>query len=608
MKLRTQTAVLLLSLFGAASAGCASREEWDRFWDQFSSEKRGQPDADALRASKSKALQGTIGPLVTVEGMRLSSVRGFGLVVDLAGTGGRDAPEDVKKYLQKEVRRRQEIGLPGTTTEELFSSLDCAVVEVTGLIPAAARKGDHFDVVVRAMGTECRSLVGGRLFLCDLKQHVDTVSGVIEGKTLATAEGPIFASIFDKEGKPLEQPNPRQDQIFVLGGGEVKEPRKVRLVLNDPSYSTVRQIVNRINSRYTPLDPVANGRSPSFVDLAIPDEYRPRKRLFLERVMHTTLMDNPNWLEQRAVELTKEIGAAEPDYESIGLAWEAIGKIALPHIKPLYASPSAPIRYYAGRTGLRMSDLDGMEVVARAALDPNSRFRAQAIDELGFAPSFYSAGEYLRTLTGDRDQATRIRAYRALRRRNTKAIESRLLDRDNLTVDVIDCEGPQMIYIQRLGSPRIAVFGKATSVLGEAIAPRTGKRRDWRLQTLITAKAADRQLTVLYTNKRTGKQSPPLSAPRNVGELITFLGGSPRKDADGKTYAGLAVPFSEVVEILYTFCDLGAIPAKFVVEKLDDSDDAQVDETKPRPESEIESDSDSAAESRDSQKPAESKP
>jgi len=577
--------MLSFSALLACAPGCATREEWDRFWDRLSGERRSQPDAAGRTPLRTKALEGTIGPLVTIEGLRLTSVRGYGLVVDLAGAGGRDGPEVVKKYLQKEIRRRQGIGEPGIPAEELFASRDVAMVEATGLIPAAAKKGDRFDVVVRALGTECRSLVGGRLVLCDLKLFADTPSGVIEGKTLATASGPIFVSIFDKEGKAISEVDVRQG--FVLGGAMVQEPRRIRLVLNDPSYSVAQQIVARINGRYSPLESLAVGKSPSFVDLNIPDEYRARKRLFLERVMHTSLADNPALLERRADELVKEIQGAEPEYDSIGLAWEAIGKIILPKIKPLYQNKSAAIRYYAARTGLRMGDLDGMEAVAAAAMDATSRFRAQAIDELGFALNLYSAGEYLRQLLADPDESVRIRAYRALRRRPHKAIASKMLDKDNFVLDVLDCEGPYMVYVQRLGEPRIAVFGRRMACRGPVIFPPGTSRRDWRTQTLITAKAEDSDLTVVYNNKRTGRHSPPLSAPRNVGKLLAFLGDAPVEDDEGRM-RGLAVPYSEIVDILHTFCDLGVIPARLAVERLDEGEEAGVEQPRRRPESEIE--------------------
>lgn len=576
--------ISLLFAIAFLASSCV-KEEWERFGDSFGKDKPTQPEATPRPKSKTKALQGAIAPLVTIEGTQLMSVRGYGLVVDLVDTGGADGPDEVKKYLIKQVRKHQEIGAPGIPTEEIFKGRDAAMVEITGLIPAAAKRGDRFDVVVKALGSQSKSLVGGRLVLGELKLYAETPQGVIEGKPLATATGPVFVSIFDEEGVATNNILLRTG--FVLGGGSVTEPRRVRFVLNDPRYAITQQIVARINGRYGGVDPIAVGQSASYVDINIPDEWKWRKRLFLEQVAHTTLNENPSILEKRAVELVQEIDGPDVDFEAISLAWLAIGKIALPHLKETYQHALPDARYYAALAGIRMGDNAAAEVLATFANEVDNKFRLQAIDELGFATNMYGAGETLRKLMDDPDDEVRIRAYRALRRRPHPAITSKVLDKDNLILDVIETGGPFLIYVQRLGEPRIAIFGKQLKCRDDTIFP--GERKDGRrLLTQISAKPGDQSLTVIYKGKRLGKASDALAAPMNVGELVEFLGDAMKRDdeEDGGRVRGLAVPYSEIVDVLYTLTKAQSIPAKFQTEGLKEGEEAPVEETRDRQESE----------------------
>lgn len=547
------------------ATGCATPTEWERFWNQWK-DKGEQPTATPLLVSDSAALRAAIAPLVTIQGMRLNQVRGFGLVVDLVDTGGRDGPEVVKKHIIKEIRRTEEVGHPHLPPLEILNSRDSTLVELTGFIPAGAHKGDRFDIFVQALGSETKSLVGGRLVLGDLKVYAETPSGVLGGKTLATAEGPVFVSPFNRRGKPTDKIDLRRG--VVLGGGVVKESRKLRLVLNEPSPSRAKQIERQINGRYSRDDPIAVVESSSVVGLEFPFEYLQRKHFFLERVLHTSWKSNS---EKRIRELVDAFEEPEADYNAIGLALEAVGKIALPELKPLYSADSQTAGYFAARTGLRLEDRDALEIVGRHAKNAESPFRIEAINELGWARRLYGAGELLRKLLDDSDQTTRIQAYKALRRRPHPAITSKVLDQDNLILDIVDSKGPYLIYVQRTTAPRIAIFGRNMRCRLPAMFP--GGRDDGRrIITQLSANRGQKHLTYIYQNKRNGRISPKLRAPLKVAELIEFLGNSPETDEDGRR-SGYAVPYSEIVDILSTFCETATISAQFVLEGLEDKRD-----------------------------------
>ncbi len=573
---------VLFLVFGSVFAsGCMTEQEWDRFWHPADKDARrtAGPDMEGV----TPALRGTISPLVTLDGLRLTHVRGFGLVVDLVDTGGSDGPTMVRNYLIKEMRRRQDPSSPGLPAKQMLESKDTAMVEVTGLIPAGAKEGDRFDVIVRALGSQTKSLVGGRLFLCSLKIYADTPSGVIGGKTLATASGPIFVSPFDNSGKPAKTVDLRTG--WGLGLGSVSEDRRIRLVLNDPRYSVAQRIVARLNGRYATDEPIAIGQSPSFVDLSIPVQDHKRTRLFLERVVHTPLNGGESFLRKRSKKLAEEMILPEAPYGTIALAWEAVGEIALPDIRDLYLHSSRDVSYFAGRTGLRLGDRGGMDVVARHARNPASPHQNEAIDELGYAVRMYSAGEQLRKLLDGDNAGVRIRAYRALRRRPHPAIKTKVLYKDNLILDVVDSKGPFLIYAQRSDAPRIAVFGKQMQCRTPAMFP--GDRRDGReFFSQISAKQGDKDLTVFFKNKRTDRSSPPLSASLKVAELIEFLGGTPVREA-GEEVQALGAPYSEITDVLSAFCDTRTIPAQFIVEDLTGREDYGDESGRDRPESEL---------------------
>ncbi len=557
---------MVLSLALLASAGCTPTE-WDRFWSELGGNPGGQPEADSRPISDNPAVRDTIAPLVTLQGAQLNQVRGYGLVVDLVDTGGRDGPQPVKDYLVKEIRRRQDIGHGGLPPLDILNSRDSAMVELTGYIPAAARKGDRFDVVVTALGGETRSLAGGRLVLGELKVYALTPSGVLAGETLATAGGPVFVSPFNRRGRPTDSIDLRRG--VVLGGGVVKGDRRLRLILNDPSYSDAKRIEQRINDRFAGDDPIAIGESAGVVALEIPLDYNDRKPLFLERLLHVSLLPDAGQ-SQRA--LIRALEEPEADWNGIGLALETIGKIILPDLRPLYESASTDTRFFAARTGLRLEDRDAVGVIVEHARKPDSPFRREAIHELGWARRMYQAGETLRKLLDDEDDQIRVAAYRALRLRPHPAIETKVLDVDNMVLDVVDSTGPFLIYVQRVEEPRVALFGKSMACNPPAIFP--ASRQDGRtLLTQLSAETGAAHLTFVFKNKHNGLNSPPMEAPLNVAALTCYLADEPQRDDKGEIVSGYAVPYSEIVDILSSFCDMGTIPARFVLEGLEDVDE-----------------------------------
>jgi len=114
-------------------------------------------DAETMRRSmQSVAMEGTIGSVANLQGMRYMRVRGYGLVWGLNGQGSRFCPPVIRDRILRDIRRFR-LANPhlekNLTAEELIDSMDTAVVEVAGDIPAGAQEGAVFDVVVSATST-----------------------------------------------------------------------------------------------------------------------------------------------------------------------------------------------------------------------------------------------------------------------------------------------------------------------------------------------------------------------------------------------------------------------------------------------------------------------
>ncbi len=555
----------------ATLPGCMTEEEWRRAWDT-DADKRTQPTAAPREVGNSAAVRDTIAPLVTLQGMRLNRVRGFGIVMDLVTTGGSDGPEVVRTHLIKEIRRRSEIGGADMNAVDLLNSRDTAMVEIVGSIPVGAKKGDRFDIQLKALGSETSSIAGGRLLLGQLALYADTPSGVIAGKTLATSAGPVFVTPFDRRGESLDAPDLTRG--VVLGGGFVTEDRRIRLVLNEPRHSIAKQIERRINGRFGGGRKLAEGESASFIKIDVPPEYHNRRADFLALVLHLTINDNPQFLQTRIRDCVLEFDEKGADFSGLALVLEGIGKSALPDLHKLYGHANPAVQYFAGRTGLRLEDRAGMEVIIGHANDASSEFRLGAISELGRAERMYAAGEALKRLLSDKDDDIRIAAYKALRTRRPPhpAIQELVLDRDNLVLHIVESEGPYLVHVQRTGYPCVALFGRDLKVNPPIIFP--GQRKDGRtLISQLSANAGDKHLSFIYRNKRNGTTSPVLQAPLYLAELIRYLGDEPQAGEDGRVQHGFAVPFSEICDILLAFMDQKALSATMIVDEVDTAGD-----------------------------------
>lgn len=555
-----RTTLWALALLSASLAGCGPD-----FWGAKKPTTRPAGTIDdiaALRqAGQSLAVEGTIGAVGYIQGARLMRVRGYGLVWGLNGQGSRFCPPAIRERILRDIRRFR-LANPhlekNLTPEELIDSMDTSVVEVSGEIPAGAKEGTVFDVVISAasVSPDTRSLAGGHLLPCELQILRESGPGdTIEGQTHAKARGPVFLNPFvvpttqtAAGTSPLE--------ARVLGGGVNLISRRLSLNMVMPSYSTARQIADAINRRFVSDPKAADPTSPNNVNLRVPDNMRGREARFVELIMHLPLSQSATTREIRTKALINALSRSVDPPDDIALSLEGIGPSVIPMLQEYYTSPRRQLSYYAARTGLRLGDAPALEVVARHATDPKSPYRMQAIRELGECRNNARAGAALCELLDLPDTWVRIRAYEALRTADRSTMVSAVVGREpgNFILDVLPSDGPPLIYARRTGVRRIALIGAdRMSFKIPLFYSKPGK------QVTLSAGAGDQMLTVI--RREAGRVAGEFKLPLSVILLTQFMGDDPRPGQDKKP-RGLGLDYAVVLDVLHSLCQDGSLNAR----------------------------------------------
>lgn len=554
-------------------------------WDE---ETRGKLDLGVAPEmhplSESPAYRDTIGSMGYFDGMGAMRVRGYGLVVGLGKNGSSDCPRGVYDRLVQSLYKHYHatssvVGSKAIAPETLIADVDTAVVVVVGDIPPAASKGARFDVSITALpGTQTKSLRGGRLYTTDLEVYRTLPSGVaITGKILARAAGPIFLNPFSGDDSAT-QSNLRE--AVVVSGGLATKDRRLRFVVDPPSYRRAQQIEERINAQFTGSKRVASAASPSFVNVDVPRGYEADTGHFLELVKSLFISRDPTFEATRARALAKELLRTDAPHARIALCLEGLGREALVVLDPLYASTLDYVSFHAAVAGLRLGDHVAADRMALFSRDEGSPFRFQAIGALGETTDMASTALTLRELLFDDDPRVQVAAYEQLRKRDDRSIVSKPIGRDNYILDLIPASKTSFVYVKRQSQRRIALFGSDLRFQ----LPLLYRAADG--SVTISGNASDNRLTVLRTVVSTGTTSPEVQAPNNVAQLTILLGDQPGVDGNGEA-TGLGLDYGAVVHALHRLCKDKAILANFMLEEPNVAEIFGPKRATGRPESEL---------------------
>ncbi len=558
---------ILVVTVSTMAAGCGDGfGNWvSELFDSSSGRVETLPGKDPL--SDSAAYRDSIAERAYFDGLRRLRVRGYGLVVGLGRNGSTQCPKSVADQLKQEMyktRKFAERRGQHVTPERLLKDSDTAVVAVEGEISAAATAGERFDLVVRAIpGTDTVSLEGGTLFECNLQIFRPLgPTGWIPGKAIAVGAGPVFLNPFGRTDDAATKPNLRDG--IVIGGGVADEDRRLRLLLTTPSYQMSTRIADVINDRFSNSGSrVADAVSPSQVKVIVPARYRHEPKHFISVVQHLYPAVRAEFVAERARQLAREFTLPDAPHADIALAWEGIGRNALPIVQEFYDHAQPACSFHSAAVGLRLGDDAAIEIIESHLLNPNSEFRMAAIVTLGAVRDSRRAARPLRRALDDGDVKIRTAAYEALVQRDDPTITSIDIAKGAFRLDLVPTHGAKMVYVKRRGSQRIALFGGPMS----ARAPLFYSSPEESL--MISALEGATHLTVVRTSVFTGVTSPPIQADFDVAKLIVLLGQNPPNRRD-QPVRGLGIHYEEITRTLAGLCRAGSIDARFLLESADE--------------------------------------
>ena len=539
----------------------------------------------AARRAEAVLFKDTISNIAELDDWDPISVRGYGIVMGLAGTGSRECPNQIMEIIQKGLRgRRRPDGKPilgDVPLRDLINRSSTAVVVVEGLIPAAAVAGDRIDLDVSALrNTQTTSLAGGELIVSELSIEVITSAGTPVRKRPMVLAGipepvPVFTNPFLK-GDPANRPVwLRSGRI--IGGGTVLHTRPVHLVLRTPggSHRQIRQIADRLNFRFpTPLgyEPTAEAESRTVVKLLIPPEYRDRPGHFLMLVLQTYVFDNPAAIARWSEQLIDSL--ANPDYQAtrISAALESVGNSTVPALRNAYQSSADPrVRYYAASTAAMLADDQAIPVLAEIAADNDSPYQLLAVSALGQVPDNRSS-QAIRALLDVESALVRIRAAEYLIKSRDPSVTSvDMTEQAEFSLYVVRSQAQPLIYVQTMKRPRIVIFGDPSVSQGHVFYLSRDKlltiSSSLPSQEPQPADASD-QLSLLRCSPTTGQIALKLQTSRDLVSLIRTMGSDVEPDFEG-VHHGLGLNYSQTVAALYGLHQSRAIRAGFVLQQSD---------------------------------------
>ena len=488
----------------------------------------------------------TIGSIARYFAAETIPVRGIGVVAGLAGTGSSECPPSVRQELEKYIW--QQVGT--VNPRAVIDSLDTAVVEISGVIPALSMTGDPFDFALKPLSsTQTTSLDGGYLYTAELKEQsrlTNVEQFNLFSKTLATADGPVYTH------KTTEA---SQRKWFVLGGGRAKQDSSVKLVLNSPNFVTANAVRNRINERFGPK--TAAALSTAEISLSFPVRYINQRQTFLRLVESLMLAENPAIQNEYAQSLIQKILSKSSDIENAEIALEGIGRPALDAIAPLIEHPDPVVRFHAARCMLNIGDNRGLFVLRSVAADEQSPYRIEAIRVIGRSAKRRDALPILTNALNDPRVQVRLEAYEMLVLLNSPVISRKTVAGGAFIIDNVIYSGPQMVYVSRQEVPKIVLFGSPIYCKKSLFI----QSRDQSLT--INSVPGAKYISVSRKHPNRPRVLGPLLCNYELSSLIRTLGELSDVKQSAAAQPGLAVPYSAIIDILEIMSTQNAIPAQF---------------------------------------------
>lgn len=517
-------------------------------------------------------LHGSVGSMAKLRGYEQQLVSGFGIVVDLKGTGSSDIPEFLRIRLINEMSKKgmgnPRLGAKRWTPRRVLASRNTAVVAIYGFIPPGAVKGNTFDVWITALPqTQTTSLVGGRLFTADLSLD-GTNPNIQFSKPYANAFGDTYVSpVVSPLGKKLKYSHQRT--AVILSGGEVTMNRKLQLVLNQPSWARSRRIADRINQVFergtSDRNQTAVAQTDMLVDLYIPKRYAQNVENFLEMIQHLYVQGGMDFEPVQAAQLSDVIRKFPHQAQRVTLAWKALGRTALPPIRRLYDDKNLTVRLAALDAGTFLEDGLAVGPLVKLANSPDEQIRSRIAKLLVDHPRSAAAATTIKRLLNDENDAVAIASYEALAgKRDSLFIQRRIMGKGSyykFTLDIVEAQRPR-VYIGQGKTPRIVIFNSYAGFNTPMVSSL------WDSRLLIRAMEPQQPMDVYYQPVGVDQEPVTESQTHKIAPTVAnFIFLLAHKETIKNPTPGLDLNYSQVVDALYNLDKQGKLQNKLIFQE-----------------------------------------
>jgi hypothetical protein len=514
-----------------------------------------QPYVDqGYKPNLSAFMHGTVFERTDAGNTETYPVSGYSLVVNLQDTGDNSGvstavrAELIKKMALSGFGQHSDPRFTNLQPEQVLADKRVAVVQVIGLLPVGARRGQQFDIVVRAMPrSRTTSLAHGHLYNTELRNRgLDQPSS--GGTILAYADaGDVFVNPVYALNTPSADSTGNSAQMIaslrggtVLNAGRVTEDRPIFLQMRVPQASISRAIERRVNNRYPSgeLDrPAAAAQDEGLINLYVPYSFNGDWQHYLEVVNHLYINDSPDFAAQRTRLLVKEAHRPRAALSEISYCLEGLGPTAVPIYHGLIFDLDPAIAYAAARAAVFNGDADALQALITMANENEHPFQLAAVRALGELPKSPMVDRSLEPLLGSDQALVRIEAYKILSAHADRRIITSDLP-NGYKLDIVDCAGPPLVYAARTGTPRLAVFGPTVSLSPPVVFAAMDDR------LTISSDDLGEYVTLFYRDPR--RLDPVhMRSGLSMAELISRLGGVGPVDQDH-----VQMSYAEVVAIL----------------------------------------------------------
>lgn len=509
-------------------------------------------------------------------------LEGVGLVTGLDDTGVDPPPSFYRTKLVDDMRKA---GVENAN--KFLKDPRCSMVIVQMTIQAGAAPSDRLDAKVFVPpGCGTKSLAGGKLLTCRLREVMVLGGTPREGPDAAFVEGPVFT------GSPEKPDDLKAGQV--LGGGRVKKAIPFKIILSDnrKSYHTSKLVQDVVNQRFPQSDGVeqkgsAVAKDFQNIELKIPRVYHQNQDRFFRVIRLLQVVDNPTLRIQRMAIWGQQL----LDPKTCGVAalrLEGIGVTAAETLKIGLASANPQVRFFAAESLAYLNDPSGAAILAETIRN-EPHFRAYGLAALA-AMDQPAAHITLRKLLDEPDVQVRYGAFNALRTLDpgdpflgqvrvldlpepetsdpvlgaddsmavaiARSVNRRRRD-DPFALYLVDCDGPPLVHVARTRRCEIVIFGRQTQMLTPMVLG-TGS---------ILVNAADGDHAIEITRIEASRRSDSdvkVESSLELGDVI-------------RRAANLGANYPEIVAILQSAQKQRNLPGPLVVDALPGTSPAYVE-------------------------------